>query len=244
MRIDWWTLALQTINALVLIFLLSRFLFKPIAAIIAERQAAAERLLSEAFEARIGAEGERDLAERALAETAADRAAAVEKALAEASKEKAALIATARAEIEKLRAAARAEIASERKAAEAAAAERAGVLAVEIAQKLVDRLPEDARVSGFIEGLAGALAKLPPETRARFGANGQPVRLAAPRPLSQAEQAACERAVAEALGRPIEIRTEVDPTLIAGLELEDRHACVRNSFKADLAKIAADIATT
>ncbi len=41
MRIDWSTLALQTINALVLIWLLARFLFRPVAGIIAERQKAA-----------------------------------------------------------------------------------------------------------------------------------------------------------------------------------------------------------
>ena len=41
MRIDLWTLGLQAINALVLIWLLARFLFRPIAAIIAERKALA-----------------------------------------------------------------------------------------------------------------------------------------------------------------------------------------------------------
>ena len=41
MQIDWWTLGLQTVNALVLIWLLSRFLFRPIASILAEREVAA-----------------------------------------------------------------------------------------------------------------------------------------------------------------------------------------------------------
>ena len=41
MRIDWWTLALQTVNVLILIWILSRFLFRPIMAIIEERRAAA-----------------------------------------------------------------------------------------------------------------------------------------------------------------------------------------------------------
>lgn len=241
MRIDWWTLALQTINALVLIFLLARFLFKPIADIIAERQAAADRLLSEAFEVRIGVEGERDLAERALAGMAADRAATARVALAEASNEKAVLIASANAEIEKMRADAEAEIANQRKGEEAALAGRASRLAVEIAAKLVERLPDEARVSGFISGLAKALTDLPPETRASFGSEREPVRLAAPRALSQDERAACEKSITDALGRRIELRVETDPTLIAGLELEDRHACVRNNLKADLVKIATEL---
>ena len=39
MRIDWWTLALQTFNVLVLVLILGRFLFRPVVAIIEERRA-------------------------------------------------------------------------------------------------------------------------------------------------------------------------------------------------------------
>ena len=45
MRIDWWTLALQTVNVLILIWILSRFLFRPIVGVIEERRAAAAKLL-------------------------------------------------------------------------------------------------------------------------------------------------------------------------------------------------------
>ena len=48
MRIDWTTLALQTVNVLVLVWLLARFLFRPVSTIIAERRAAAEKLLADA----------------------------------------------------------------------------------------------------------------------------------------------------------------------------------------------------
>ena len=48
MRIDWWTLGLQTFNVLVLVLILSRFLFRPVAAIIEERRAAAAKLLADA----------------------------------------------------------------------------------------------------------------------------------------------------------------------------------------------------
>lgn len=41
MTIDWWTLGLQTVNVLVLVWILARFLFRPVARIIADRQAAA-----------------------------------------------------------------------------------------------------------------------------------------------------------------------------------------------------------
>ena len=41
MQIDWWTLALQTINFLVLVWLLTHFLYRPVRQVIAERKALA-----------------------------------------------------------------------------------------------------------------------------------------------------------------------------------------------------------
>ena len=48
MQIDWWTLALQTINVLVLVWILARFLFRPLREIVVRRQAKADALLTEA----------------------------------------------------------------------------------------------------------------------------------------------------------------------------------------------------
>jgi hypothetical protein len=52
MKIDWWTLALQAVNAAVLIWLLAHFLFRPVADIIAARQKAAQQLLADASAAK------------------------------------------------------------------------------------------------------------------------------------------------------------------------------------------------
>jgi len=62
MRIDWWTLALQTFNVLVLVLILGRFLFRPVAAIIEERRAAAVKLLADAEAAKHEANAARDAA--------------------------------------------------------------------------------------------------------------------------------------------------------------------------------------
>ncbi len=239
MRLDWQTLALQTINALVLIWLLARFLFKPVAAIIAERKALAARLLDEAEAAKSAAEQSGAEAERRLAEIAAGREAALRAVAKEADKEKAALLAAARVEIDKMRAAADAEIARARKAARRAEAEDARRLALEIARRLFERLPQDARVAGFIEGLAQALMALPAAARADFAENAA---LRAPRALTPAEDELLRGALGRALGRAPAFRLEIDPALIAGLELETPHAALRNSFAADLAEIAQRLA--
>jgi F-type H+-transporting ATPase subunit b len=127
-----------------------------------------------------------------------------------------------------------------RDAAQADAA-RASQLALEIAARLLDLLPPQARVAGFIDGLAAALANLPDATRAQLDAGGDGLRLVAARTLSGDELASCRAALAQVLGREVTLETSVDPAIIAGLELEAPHAIVRNSFRDDLAHLKTEL---
>ena len=234
MHIDWSTLALQTVNALVLVWLLARFLFRPVADIVAARQKAAQALLAEAESSRRAAQAEQAAARDETARLATSHEAALQAAEADAEAHKATLLAQARAEAAQLRAQAEGEIERERAAQARGIEDDAVRLAVEIAGRLLDRMPPEARVRGFIGGTAEALAKLPPEARAEFGAHGEPLALAAPRALSAEELAACEAAFGAALGREVTLRVRDDPTLIAGLELTGAHAAVRNHLRHDL----------
>jgi F0F1-type ATP synthase membrane subunit b/b' len=74
MHIDWWTLGLQTINALVLVWLLARFLFKPVANMVAERQRSAAALMSDAAAAKDAALGAQKQAAAQLAQIAQQHA--------------------------------------------------------------------------------------------------------------------------------------------------------------------------
>jgi F-type H+-transporting ATPase subunit b len=239
MRIDWSTLALQTINALVLIWLLARFLFRPVAGIIAERQKAAQALIADADAAKRAAALERDIAVRETQQLIAARSDAMKAIALEAADEKAVLLAAAHADADRLRATAAAEAEAARIEQEKAVAARATRLAVDIATKLLERVPESACVSGFIDGLVDAIAQLPAAVRAEIGANGVALSLAAPRALTVQEQERCHAALATCLNREVSFHVEIDPQLIAGLELRFAHAVVRNSFGADLAEIRA-----
>ncbi|MCZ2898917.1 F0F1 ATP synthase subunit B [Burkholderia thailandensis] len=239
MRIDWSTLALQTINVVVLVWLLSRFLFRPVSDIIAKRQAAARKLIDDAAHERDAARAERDRVRGERASLAAARDDALKDALAQAATERARLIDAARADARALRDAARAQ-------ADADAARRAKALdahatrlAIDIAAKLLARLPDSARVAGFVDGVAASLAKLPADVRASLAGDDAQVRLVAPRALTAQEAAACRAAFAASVGRPLEPDVRIDPALIAGLELESKYANVRNSLRQDLATIEA-----
>lgn len=241
MQIDWWTLGLQTVNVLILIWILSRFLFKPVAKIVGERQAKAVKLLEDAEAVKSKAEAERKAAEEEAARLGASRSEAVKAAASAAEAEKASILAEARSEADRLRTAAKAEIERAKESEAIAVADRASRLAVDIASKVLARLPEEVRVSGFLDGLAKGLAALPEASRADMGANGEPVRLKAAHALTDAEKRSCRKTLTQALGRPVEITVETDPDLIAGLEIETLHAVVRNSFRSDLDRIAAEL---
>jgi len=239
MHIDWWTLCLQAVNVLVLVWILGRFFFKPVAAIIAARRAAIAETLEEARKVRAQADAEQVKAQQAAAAIAASHADALKKAEAEAKTEMEAILAAACVEADKLREAAAADIARKRQSDAAALADQASRLAADIAGKLLSRLPDESRIAGFVPGLAQSLSELPETVRVGVGTHGAPLRLKAARALTDTESALCQTALSKALGRPVDILVEVAPELIAGLEIDMPHAVVRNSFRADLARIAA-----
>jgi F-type H+-transporting ATPase subunit b len=241
MHIDWWTLGLQAVNALILIWLLARFLFRPVVDAIAARQKAAGQLLADAQAAKAAAEAQREKAAAETAHLVEHRSEAFKAAEAEADAEKAALLATAHIEADKLCAAAKAEIEAERRSEALAAEDRAGRLAIDIAAKLLDRLPQEARVAAFIDGIATGLAKLPDGTRASIGAGGAAIRLTTARAVMPQEVEAFRKALAGVLGHPVLVEVSVDPDLIAGIELEAPHAVVRNSFRADLVRLKSEL---
>ncbi len=242
MTIDWWTLGLQTINAVVLIWFLGRFFFKPVSAIITERREAAQAELDRAAQAVATAEAERQAVQSDREAFAAVRTSLLEDARAEAKVERERLMKLAEEEAQSLRSDAEVRLKRQRADAQAALLEDASDLAVGIAQRLVSRLPEAALVGPFVEGLAGAVGALPAGVQEAIGRDG-PALVRAPRTLSDTERQRIQEALSAALGRPLNLRVEVAPDLIAGLELEAATASVRNHFAADLSRIKAELIT-
>ena len=243
MHIDWWTLALQTINVVVLVWLLARYLFRPIAAIIAARQAEAAKILDEAARIRAEAATAQAAAEKTASEAVAARATALESATHEAAAAKENLLAQARVEVLALRQAGETDLVHARTALAREADARATALAIDIARRLFARLPDEARVLGFVPGLAEALSRLPPAAREDLSRGDDPVPLLAPRVLTEHEHEAVAGALAQVCGRPRVIAVTVDPGVIAGLEIDLPHVLVRNSFRADLERLSRELAS-
>ncbi|QIG78871.1 F0F1 ATP synthase subunit B family protein [Stakelama tenebrarum] len=239
MRIDWWTLGLQAVNAIVLIWLLGHFLFRPVAAIIATRQQAAAKLLADADAARAQAESERSAAEALRKDVASKREAMLDAATGEAAKAREEFVAAAKAEADTLRQAAAAEREKHRDEADRESRRQAARLAVAIARRLLDRLPAAMQVLPFLPGLGEAIDALPEESRAALASADLMVRV--PRALDESETAQLNDLVSAKLATDRTPAVTVDPAVLAGVELEGPHAVATNSLRADLDRIAREL---
>jgi F-type H+-transporting ATPase subunit b len=241
MTIDWLTLGLQAVNVAILIWILARFFWRPIAAMIEQRREAAGRILAEAEAKRGEAEAAVAEAVKARAGFAAEREAILAAARATAEQESAARRAEADRRAGEIETAARAAMAAERQAGERAFAERAARLALEIAGRLAGRLDASAVRAAFLDGLVAAVRALPDEKRGDAASGGN-LEIVSASPLPPDEQAVAQRRVAEAFGGGVEVGFAVDPALVAGLELRGAHLIVANNWRADLDRLKTEIA--
>lgn len=244
MRIDWWTLALQTVNVLILIFILARFFFRPVMAIVARRREEANALLAAAATAREEAAALHAEADKARAAMAAEQERLLAQAHAAAQVERQNLLAQSGRELAQLREEADAAIARDRAAAEAAIIDHASALSVEIAQRLLGRFRHQGALRPFIDEICGAVRDLASEEREGLAAAavaGQPIAIVTAAALTGAAQQDVRTALAEAFGRDVPLAFRTDPAIIGGIELHGKSTIVRNSWRADLDRIRQEL---
>ena len=245
MHFDWWTLALQTVNVLVLIWILARFFFRPVADIVAKRQAETNKLLADAAAAREEAATIRADADKAHAVLDAERDRLIAEARNSAQIEKTNLLAQSSQEIAKLHGEAEAAIARDRTAAQQAIIARASEVSVDIAQRLLGRLPPKIALTAFLDGLCQELRALSSAERESFvssvAADSHAIEVVTAAPLTKDETERVRDALKQALGGSPTFEFRSDPTLIAGIELHSRNTIVRNSWRADLDRIGKEL---
>ncbi len=238
MSIDLGTLALQAVNVFILIWLLQRFFWRPVASIIEQRRVAAQAMLDDAAKKQAQAEAEKARAEQVRAGFAQERAAILAAAQAEAAKLHAAAETEAASAAKALEAATRARLGTEAEAERAALRAQAVALGVRIAERLVARLDTPALRAAFLDGTVRELATLPAELRQSMRA----LSVTTPAPLPPEEQVACAARLRTALGGgEVAIDFAVNPALLAGLELSGGMLSLRNTWRADLERIQAEL---
>ena len=236
MNLDWWTLGFQTVNVVILIWLLQRFFWRPVAAMIAQRQVSARAVMTDA-------QAQRDKAALALADVektragfAKERDSVLAAAHAEADKAAAASLDATKQDAAALEAAAKASIAKEQAAAEKIWRDRASHLAIEMAQHLAARLDSAVVRAAFLEWLVKAIRALPESTRQAALAKEVVLDAVSGTPLDPADLEHIREVIGKAFAGHPQIDFKTDPALIEGLELHSPHLTVTNSWQADLGK--------
>ena len=223
MQLDLTSFVLELINFAVLVWILHRFLYKPVLAAIDRRRAAVEQSLAQARTAHDEAAALKTQVEERLASWERERAEAKGRLAAElAAQRDKALADTARAaEQEHARLAAlQARQEQERRSAdERQALEQAGAFAARLLERASG--PElDARL---VDLLAADLAALPKErlealADAARAADGH-VAVQSARPLPEAARSRLEQALSRALGVECRARYALDESLIGGVRV-------------------------
>lgn len=219
MRIDLVTVIAQAVNFLVLVLLLRRFLFRPVAAAIAERQrqAAARIAAAERQEAEATARAEALAQERAALE--AERAGLLEQATADADAARSRLLEEARAAATDAEQRWRADLGREQQefltATRLELARAAESVARHALRDLADADLQARVVGAFLE----RLRDLDDDTRAALAASDGPLVVVTASALDDESQ----RQVAEALQGILEatppLRFETSPDLVCGIRL-------------------------
>lgn len=240
MTLDWSTLAFQTVNVAVLLWLLSRVFWKPIAKMIADRRAEAAGILSDAAARRDEAEKLRNALMEDRKQIAADRQAMVSEATAAGEAERSRILAEAQAEAARIEAAAKARIETARSETEAQFAARAQDLAAEMSSRLGQALDGPAYRAANLAAIAGRVSALPGEERAALGAD--PLTVTSAMPLDTDERTQIAAALTAATGGAPSLDFQVDPALIAGIELTGPHLTIAGSWREGMARMRKEIA--
>lgn len=242
MQVSLWNVALQTVNFVVLAWLLQRFLFKPVRAVLAKRQSAIEASLREADVKKKDAERLADEYRAKSATVASEAERAREAALAEAKggarelREEA--VRQAQAEIER----ARGDLRRERVEALHALEQRALDLATTVARRLlVDAAPESDEP--FLERLTASVDKLDPARRAALGRQlgAAKVEIASCHALDARARARLEAWLAALANKPVDISYIQDESLIAGVEMRTPTGVWRAHWHESLDRIRAEL---
>ncbi|WP_193187520.1 F0F1 ATP synthase subunit B family protein [Nisaea sediminum] len=244
MTLDWWTFGLQTVNFAILVWLLQRFLYKPVLRMVDARRAEMEKVRASAQEDREKARAERERVATEHAQIEAERRKTIADARAEAEALATEKIDQADKEATEIREKARTSLAAERKAAETDIRRAALDLGTDIARRLIEELPVESRTEAWIGHIEQHLAELTEAQRSALlqgmdGTSALRVVAAAPFPESVAQH--WRERLQTALGHELRIDFAHDPDLVAGVELHFPTAVLHFSWRSTLEAIRAEI---
>lgn len=236
MNFSWWTFALQVANFLILVWLLQRFLFKPVKAIVARRKQEISYALAEASREKEDVEGLKREVEAQRSGIEAERQRIIEEERMQLAAERRKILEETRGEAETIREQALKRLDEERAAAGDELFERTVILATNLAERLLRELAGSSLEQLFLERVIRYLDQLSAEERAKLsprpGADTLSVTTA--HPLGAEARSEWREQLVSHLGAHRSIEFNADPSLIAGAVIAFPDAILRFNWRDSL----------
>lgn len=223
MLLDWFTIGAQALNFLVLVWLMKRFLYKPILKAIEAREKLIAAELASAAAAKAEAKKTSDALQLERAHFEQQRAALLKQATEEAKAERLRLLEAARKAADALSAKRQATLASEAHGLSDAITRKTQEEVFAIARKTLVALASESLEERMVEVFTRHLRAMGAEDRERFGAaikaTTEPARVRSAFVLPAEQRAAVQAALNEAFATEVRVEFESGPELVSGIEL-------------------------
>lgn len=223
MEFDWTTFVLEIINFLVLVWILQRFLYKPVANAIARRKAEIDKSLADARAAQAEAEALKHQYENRLADWNQEKEKARAQLLEEIDAERIRSLTTLQASLEKERGKNR--VLEQRRAVELRRSVEQVVLGkgTQFVARLLSRIACAELEGKMREAVLEDLQHLSEKELQGLRTPGQQadskIRVASGYPMRQEERDSLAQALSRLIGKQVACEFAQDPELIAGLRI-------------------------
>jgi F-type H+-transporting ATPase subunit b len=222
-QIDWLTVAAQIVNFLVLVWLLQRFLYKPITNAMRRREERIEERLAEAKTARQEVENEAQQLEKEQAELDESKEDILDAARQEAEELREKREAEIREEMEEKREAWRQHLADERDEFVSLLRRKAGRKVLEISKRVLTDYADSDLTERVIATFADKVKTLDSDARAKMSdaasEEGAKATIHSGAAIDSASKGRITRAIHEVLSSDIDVAYEEDPELVLGVRL-------------------------
>jgi F-type H+-transporting ATPase subunit b len=223
MLIDWFTVAAQALNFLILVWLMKRFLYKPILHAIDAREERIAKELADADAKKAEAQKERDEFQHKNQEFDQQRASLLTKATDEVQAERQRLLDEARKAAATLSSKRRETLRNEEQSLHQAISRRTQQEVFAIARKALTDLATTSLEERLGEVFTRRLREMDGQAKASLGealtTASDPALVRSAFDLPAAQRAAIQNALNETFSAEIHVRFETAPDLIGGIEL-------------------------
>jgi len=223
MLIDWFTVGAQTLNFLILVWLMKRFLYKPVIDAIDARESRIASALADATQKQAQADKQRDEFEQKNAEFDQQREAIARQASEKLDAQRQHLLAQAHAAADAMRDKRHADLTSELQTLQQDIAQRSQAEVFAVARKVLTDLSgialEDRITEVFAQQLRAMEAPARNELSNALQASPATVRVRSAFELTPEQQTSIGQALDAAMQAKLSLQFETSPEVISGIEL-------------------------